>query len=389
VRRFIMGMKYGFPVNFATGSTHFPSLFAARDFRFHGWNNVSRVAPAFLMKKSRFRLLALAALLIPTVCGAWDYEGHRVVNLLALDSLPSDFPAFVKEAAARERIAFLSGEPDRWRNTPDANLKHANNLDHYLDFEDLEPYHIAPSALSAFRYEFTSQMAAARAANPSAFPAVDPARDLEKTRAFPGFLPWMIAEQYSKLKSGFSYLKVFEELGTPEEVANARQNIIYIMGVIGHFVGDGAQPLHTTKHFNGWVGLNPNGYTNSNRIHAWIDGGYIRKVGGADAAGLKARLRPAKLLWPEREQKRQEEVFPKIVEYLLDQFKLVEPLYKMEKEGKFSGEGAAAKEGKPFIEGQLLKGGQMLGDLYYSAWQQARPDVFLTRYLNERKLETK
>jgi len=36
---------------------------------------------------------------------AWDYEGHRLVNQLALASLPKDFPAFVSAPAAQERIA--------------------------------------------------------------------------------------------------------------------------------------------------------------------------------------------------------------------------------------------------------------------------------------------
>ena len=76
------------------------------------------------------RFLALVAwggLLSSVLTGrAWDYEGHRTVNQLALDSLPTNFPAFVFTAAARERIAFLGGEPDRWRNTPDLTLKHCN-----------------------------------------------------------------------------------------------------------------------------------------------------------------------------------------------------------------------------------------------------------------------
>jgi hypothetical protein len=37
---------------------------------------------------------------------AWDYDGHRLVNRLALESLPTNFPAFVFTAEARERIAF-------------------------------------------------------------------------------------------------------------------------------------------------------------------------------------------------------------------------------------------------------------------------------------------
>ena len=58
----------------------------------------------------------LPLLLIALPCsraGAWDYPGHRIVNELALASLPADFPAFVRDPAAAERIAFLSGEIGR------------------------------------------------------------------------------------------------------------------------------------------------------------------------------------------------------------------------------------------------------------------------------------
>src|SRR5436190_2249448 len=89
----------------------------------------------------------------------------------------------------------------------------------------------------------------ALAALPTNFPAIDPEKNQDRTKQLVGFLPWTITEYYGKLKSGFSYLKVFEDGGTAEEVANARQNIIYIMGVMGHFVGDASQPLHTTKHY--------------------------------------------------------------------------------------------------------------------------------------------
>src|SRR5690606_616675 len=97
---------------------------------------------------------------------------------------------------------------------------------------------------------------------------------------WPGFSPWAITEQYGKLKSAFSYLKTFEESGgTAEEIANAKANIVYLMGVMGHYVGDCAQPLHTTVHHNGWAGENPRGYTTWSGIHAWIDGGFIAKAG--------------------------------------------------------------------------------------------------------------
>ena len=90
---------------------------------------------------------------------AWDYEGHRLVNQLALASLPTNFPAFVRTPATAERVAFLAGEPDRWRNSPDLPLKHNNGPDHYIDIEALEPYGLNPEMLPVFRYDYVAQLA--------------------------------------------------------------------------------------------------------------------------------------------------------------------------------------------------------------------------------------
>ncbi len=57
----------------------------------------------------------------------------------------------------------------------------------------------------------------------------------------------------------------------------------------------------------------------------------------------------------------------------------------MEKEGKLTGDGEAGLQGKAFLDGQLIKGGQMLGDIWYSAWQQTPPDTFLKSHLARRK----
>ena len=336
-------------------------------------------------------LCPLAALLlslsITQTIRAWDYEGHRTVNQLALASLPESFPDFVRTPEAKERIAFLAGEPDRWRNSPDLPLRHHNGPDHYFDMEDLIALKLESSQVSHFRYEFVSQLAVARAANPSAFPAVDAAKDQDKVKVYPGFLPWAITEQYAKLKSGFSYLKVFEELGTPEEISNAKANIIYIMGTMGHFIGDATQPLHTTRHYNGWIGDNPKGYTTKPTFHSWIDGGFLAKAGGLKLEELQKKLRPAKMLWPGDPKAKHDSVFPEAMAFVAEQHKLMEPLYQMDKDGQLASEGAAALPGKPFLEGQIVKAGQMLGDLWYSAWQQATPDVFLKTSLKRRELE--
>jgi hypothetical protein len=339
-----------------------------------------------MKRTSVFTLALLALLQLGTrLAQAWDYEGHRAVNLLALASLPTNFPAFVRSPAAVERIAFLAGEADRWRNVQDVTFSHISGVDHYMDMEQLNDYGLKPESLPIFRYDFVAELGAVRKAHPEKFVEPDPAKNKDHSRELVGLLPWAIAENYGKLKSCFAYLKAFEQHGgTLEEIANAQADVVYVMGQMGHYVGDASQPLHTTIHHHGWVGENPHGYKTQAGIHAWIDGGYFHKVGGADLKGMRAKVRPAQLVTLNGGTAKPEEMFQVAVLFLMEQNKSVEPLYQMDKEGKLSGEGDKGLEGKAFLEGQLMKSGQLLGDIWYSAWQQAPPDTFLVRQLARR-----
>jgi hypothetical protein len=328
--------------------------------------------------------VAGVSLLPHAPASAWDYEGHRAINQLALASLPTKFPEFVREPAAAERIAFLAGEPDRWRNSPDLPLRHANGPDHYFDLEELALYGMKSDSLPVFRYDFVASLEVFREKNPGKIQPPS-GKDDDHTAELLGLLPWSLAESYSKLKSGFSYLKAYEAHGgTPEEIANAKANIVYVMGVMGHWAGDAAQPLHTTIHHHGWVGPNPKGYSTNRSIHSWIDGGFFGKIGGCDLPGLKQKLRLADILKYQGRPAGPEEMFPACVGYLAEQHALVEKLYELDKAGQLSGAPGTSQEGRAFLEGQLLKAGQFLGDLWFSAWQQAPPDTFLMGQLAKR-----
>lgn len=327
----------------------------------------------------------LVGALIPNTALTFDYEGHHTINQLALSCLPADYPAFVREPAVAERIAFLGGEPDRWRNSPDNTFKHWNGPDHYIDLDELSPLGLAENKLPAFRHLFTMQLAEAHRKLPRTLPPIDPTKNADHTRELIGYLPWTIAEHFSKLKSAFSSLKAFEEEGSADEITNVRQSVAYYMGVMGHYVADAAQPLHTTRHFNGWVGDNPKGYSISRGFHSWIDGGYLAKV-PLKPEVLRARLRAARLIRAEDQATDEPSIFVEALAFIRDQHRLVEPLYQLDKDGKLSPDQPYGRDGLAFFEKQFVTASQMLADLWFTAWKEAPMDTYLKSSLARRKL---
>ncbi|MBI3887384.1 MAG: hypothetical protein HY302_16885 [Opitutae bacterium] len=229
------------------------------------------------------------------------------------------------------------------------------------------------------------QFAVGRATHLDRFPAIDPAKDADHTREWPGFAPWAIAEWFAKLRSAFGYLRAYQDLGgTPAEIANAQADVVYVMGVMGHYVGDCAQPLHTTVHHNGWVGPNPHGYSTWPGFHSWIDGGFIAKA-GIKAAELAPRLTAAVPLELAPRADGRDPAFVAALDYVVAQNQLVEPLYRLEQAGLLGhGEQPVSAEGRAFIEGQLLQGARMLGRLWLTAWKTAPVDAYLRAQLAKR-----
>jgi hypothetical protein len=341
------------------------------------------------MKTSPFarRSLLSLALFAAVAARAWDAAGHSMINQLALAALPADFPAYVRTPEAAARIAFLANVPDRWRDV-DPWLKNPGPswTDHFMDVEQLGYAGLDAHTVSSFRFEFAIAFAKGRAEHADKFSPIDPTHNVDQTRQWPGFAPWAVAEWCQKMRSAFSYLKAYEEGGgTPEEIANSKQDVIYAMGVLGHYVGDSAQPLHSTVHHNGWVGANPNGYTTATTIHSWIDGGFIAKA-GIKPDNLRPRVVTAEAVSFNARPDGRDPLFVAAMDFLLAQHELVEPLYKLEKDGLLgNGDKPITPEGRAFIEGQILKGSQMLASLWVTAWKSAPVDTYLRASLARRQ----
>jgi hypothetical protein len=331
-------------------------------------------------------VFALGALLAP-VLHAWDQDGHAMVNELALRSLPPEFPEFARTGANARRVVMLASVPDRWRNV-DPYLRQSGGswTDHFIDMEELTQAGLDPKTVPSLRYNFLLLFAAGRVAYAEKFPAIDPARNLDHVREWPGFLPWSIAEHYHRLRSAFSYLKAYQDLGgTEEEIANAKADVVQAMGVLGHYVGDSAQPLHTTWNYNGWTAENPIGYTNWNGFHTWVDSGFIAKAGIVTAT-LAPRMKQAEVIALGPRADGRDPFFVAAMDYVLAQWAQVEPLYQLEKEGLLgNGDRPIMPEGRAFFEERLLTGGTMLGRIWLTAWKTAPVDTFLSNRLGQRQ----
>ena len=297
---------------------------------------------------------------------AWDEDGHSIVAHLAIEQLPPNMPDWLRSPEFRTRLIYLSSEPDRWRGQHHDQLDHLNIPDHYFDVEQLEINGLSLKTLPPYRREFLDLLATRRALKPELFPPYDRAKDAAYTRLSPGMLPYRIAELQWQVASSWTTLKTYEqnrELVTYDLIRNARENVVFHMGLISHFVGDGAQPLHVTDHHNGWQGPNPQGYTTSRRFHQLIDGGLLSQF-EITPASLGARALPPKKISGK-------DYWPQICAYVDASHEFVEPLYALEKSGDLY-----KPPGKRFLEERLLDGGSMLAGIWTAAYEAAVIDDF-------------
>ena len=172
-----------------------------------------------------------------------------------------------------------------------------------------------------------------------------------------GLQPYITMEVFGRLKAAFVNTAICVKPTKP--TAPVEQAIVLYAGWLGHYVADGSQPLHTTIHYNGWVGPNPNGYTTEHGIHAKFESTYVAEnITPKDFA--KFVHAPERLADP----------FSDYVAYLRESSRHVEKVYAIEKAGGFNGKGSP--EAFEFTTHRLAAGSQMLLNLWYTAWRRQR-----------------
>lgn len=301
----------------------------------------------------RLSALALAATLaaIPSSLFAWGNTGHRMLGEIAARALPAEVPAFLRTPQAAADIGELSREPDRSKGS---GKLHDQDRDaaHFIDLDEDGRLLGGPPMLplAATRADFETQLRAA---------------GLDQWKV--GYLPYAILDRYQQLVTDFAYWRV---LAYAEREPKWRANrkwftadrirrealVLKSIGELGHFVGDGSQPLHVTSHFNGWGdGPNPNNYSTA-RLHGPFEGELVMET--VKPAAVAAKVTPLRICNCPIEQR--------VAEYLTTTGNQVIPFYEMEKAG---GLAKGDPRGTAMATERLAAGASEFRDVIVEAWR--------------------
>jgi S1/P1 Nuclease len=294
-------------------------------------------------------IFAVFRYVVPAVAGlalcapfahAWGNEGHRMVNKLAASNLPAEVPAFLRSKEAVDEIEYLGPEPDRWRSPAEPELNAAQAPEHFIDLELAD----ALGPLPHKRLDFEAKVFAAG----------------ERPEKI-GLQPWATDEVWERLKAAMRAYRALKAQG--QDTKQVEQAIIFYAGWLGHYVGDGSQPLHTTVQYNGWTGPNPHGYTTSHTIHWQFEGPFV--AANIHPADVAPDMTPAKVI--------DGDMFDAYLAYLRHTATYVEKVYQLEKAGGFVGAGTS--ESRSFTAQRLAAGASMLRDMIYTAWVDSAEPV--------------
>src|SRR5215510_7705451 len=80
-------------------------------------------------------LLAVAATWPGQQAFGWGATGHEWATGIAIEKLPDDIPAFVRDPAVLPELALMGREPERSKGAGDTHNKE-REPDHYIDLTD-------------------------------------------------------------------------------------------------------------------------------------------------------------------------------------------------------------------------------------------------------------
>jgi len=294
-------------------------------------------------RRSRILELSLIFVLVAGPGFAWGEKGHAISNEAATYGTPAEMPVFFHKAYPQ--LVYLGYNPDRWRGAG-KSADPSNFPDHFLDYE-----YVAHLELPRDRYAFVDLLSSSGTL-----------RRYGIGSTTPGFVPWRIAEMAETLTQEWRLWRQSRP-GTVER-QTIEANIIFLSGVLGHFVSDSANPHHASSHYNGWVGVpNPNRYPNDCDTHFRFETQFISRE--IAAALVFPYLAPPVL---------RTDYFATALDLIRDSQSKIEEIYRIDRDGGFLAR-RSTPESRAFAISRLATGASFLRDFWWSAYRNSAAPV--------------
>lgn len=279
---------------------------------------------------------------------AWGHRGHAVIDRTAIESLPADGPVFLKNYLGL--IEDSSTLPDDWRDDATPFSKMEEDPNHGWFQEQFAFMHPIPRSRVEFILALdVEQHRLAAAHSPEA---------VRTNVRWTGTMPYAAMEVYGHLVNGFRSYRARQAQG--QSTANIETASAMYVAQLGHYIGDGANPLHVTIHHNGWLGPDPAGYTRDPKIHGRMESGFVDAIGLADTDILRS-VAPVDRI--------DGDVFDAVLAYLTESGRSVQKVYELDKGGAWNDPTNA--QARALIYQRTARGAGMLRDLVYRAWRES------------------
>lgn len=309
-----------------------------------------------MMRKLTLALALGALTLSPGAAMAWGGTAHAVIDRAALDAIPPDGPVFLK--AYTEYIAASASLPDSWRGDSENFSKIEEDPNHGWfreQFAFLKP-------IPRSRYEFVIALYKRY----ETIKASDPATAARTNVRWTGTLPYAAIEAYDRLIVCMRQVRKAQATG--QDASVPAQHCAFDTIRLGHYIGDGAQPMHDSIHSDGWRGDNPNGFTTDRSVHGrfesqFVDGMKLTVADIAPRIGAPGR--------------RDGDMFDAVLAYLDEAGDKVAQVYTLEKRAGFTD--FSDRNVRAMVYERTAAGAAMLRDMLCRAWaESAQPPAKVT-----------
>lgn len=291
---------------------------------------------------------AALAVTAPHAALAWGERGHAVIDRAAIAAIPEEGPVFLRKHV--DYIAATASLPDTWRGNAEGFSKIAEDPNHGWFRQEFTFLKRIPRS----RYEFVLALYDRHLQIRES----DPETAARTNVRWTGTMPYAAMEAYDRI---VVCMRKVRQLGAAgQDTKFTEQNCAFDVALLGHYIGDGANPMHVSIHSDGWRGDNPEGFTRDRSVHGRFESHFVDGI----------ELTPDDILPRLGARGRTDgDMFDLVLAYLDTSGDLIHDVYRLELRDGFAD--FSDRDVQEMVYSRAAAGAAMLRDMLCRTWDES------------------